>query len=118
MNLPSLGVRSHVITAPRPLRNAEGCPPMNAPLTNAPHSPAPARAALRPLLVADDRLFDEHRPRGYHPERPERLGAARRALFRAETAGVPARRISPRDATLEELYEAHDRGYVDTLAAL
>lgn len=74
--------------------------------------------APRPLLVADDRLFDEHRPRGYHPERPERLGAARRALFRAETAGIPAHRITPRDATLEELGEAHDRGYVEALLAL
>jgi acetoin utilization deacetylase AcuC-like enzyme len=74
--------------------------------------------APRPLLVADDRLFDEHRPRGYHPERPERLGAVRRALFRAETAGIPAHRITPRDATLEELVAAHDRGYVEALLAL
>ncbi|MEZ4297189.1 MAG: histone deacetylase [Polyangiaceae bacterium] len=93
---------------------------MNAPLSpSAPHAPAHAPAAgVRSLLVADDRLFDEHRPRGYHPERPERLGAVRRALFRAETAGIPAARIAQRDATLEELYQAHDRAYVDTLAAL
>lgn len=93
---------------------------MNAPLspTRTPPRDRTEPAALRPLLVADDRLFDEHRPRGYHPERPERLGAARRALFRAETAGVPAHRIPSRDASLEELYEAHDRAYVDTLAAL
>ncbi|MBK8255815.1 MAG: histone deacetylase [Polyangiaceae bacterium] len=72
----------------------------------------------RTILVADDRLFDEHRPRGYHPERPERLGAARRALFRAETAGIPTHRIETRDAALEQLYEAHDRGYVDALVAI
>ena len=72
----------------------------------------------RSLLVVDDRLFDEHRPRGYHPERPERLGAARRALFRAETDGIPTRRVTPRDATLEEMTEAHDRGYVETLLAI
>ena len=68
--------------------------------------------------MADDRLFDEHRPRGYHPERPERLGAARRALFRAETCSVPAKKLEGRDATLEELFAAHDRGYVETLLAL
>jgi acetoin utilization deacetylase AcuC-like enzyme len=85
------------------------------------HPASTARAdsdLLRPILVADDRLFDEHRPRGYHPERPERLGAARRALFRAETAGIPTHRIALRDASLEELSVAHDRAYVETLCAL
>lgn len=84
----------------------------------APGHPRDGGELSRPFLVADDRLFDEHRPRGYHPERPERLGAARRALFRAETAGVPAHRISARDAALDELFAVHDRGYVEALCAL
>ena len=86
---------------------------------NDPHPRADLEGGpARPLIVADDRVFDEHRPRGYHPERPERLGAARRALFRAETAGIPTRRLTSRDATLEELEAAHDRGYVEALLAL
>jgi acetoin utilization deacetylase AcuC-like enzyme len=116
MNLPSLEVESHVTTPSRPLRNAEGDPLMTDPVP--PRGPHPDGQPPRALLLADDRLFDEHRPRGYHPERPERLGAARRALFRAETAGVAAHRIAARDATLAELTAAHDRGYVETLFAL
>jgi len=89
-------------------------PPGEAPVSHPSISTRPSRQ----FLVADDRLFDEHRPRGYHPERPERLGAARRALFRAETCSVPAHRIEGRDATIEELSAAHDPSYVHTLLAL
>ncbi len=87
----------------------EPAPPSGGP-------PEPRR--LRQFLVTDDRLFDEHRPRGYHPERPERLGAARRALFRAETCSVPAHKIEGRDATIEELTRAHDPEYVETMLKL
>ena len=89
-------------------------PPSGGPV---PSGPVPSRR-LRQFLVTDDRLFDEHRPRGYHPERPERLGAARRALFRAETCSVPAHRLEGRDATLEELTAAHDPEYVETILGL
>jgi acetoin utilization deacetylase AcuC-like enzyme len=111
-----LEVESHVNTPSRPLRNAEDDPLMTEPLP--PSGQSEQGRAQRSFLVADDRLFDEHRPRGYHPERPERLGAVRRALFRAETSGVGAHRITPRDASLAELCAAHDRGYVETLLAL
>lgn len=71
-----------------------------------------------PLLVVDDALFDEHRPRGYHPERPERLQAARSALDRCTSEGLQTQKLDPRDATNEELAHVHDIAYVESLAPL
>jgi acetoin utilization deacetylase AcuC-like enzyme len=70
------------------------------------------------LLIVDDALFDEHHSRGYHPERPERLHAARTALDRCAAEGLPSRRITARDASDEELARVHDAGYLETLAGL
>lgn len=71
-----------------------------------------------PLFVVDDVLFDEHRPRGYHPERPERLQAARGALERCATEGLQTQRIDSRDASDEELARVHDLAYIESLAPL
>ncbi|HSO00770.1 MAG TPA: histone deacetylase [Candidatus Nanopelagicales bacterium] len=70
------------------------------------------------LHLADDRLFDEHRARGHHPERPERLGAARRAVERCGEAGRRTNPLPPRDATDEELARAHDPAYLAELMKL
>lgn len=71
-----------------------------------------------PLLVVDDALFDEHRPRGYHPERPERIQAARSALDRCTAEGLSTQKIDTRDATDEELSRVHDPAYIDSLVPL
>ncbi|UQA59732.1 histone deacetylase [Polyangium aurulentum] len=70
------------------------------------------------ILVVDDVLFDEHRSRGYHPERPERLAAARAAVERCVSEGLTTRRITARDATDEELTAVHSPGYLENLAKL
>ncbi len=70
---------------------------------------------LRPTFVVDDALFDEHRARGYHPERPERLLAARHALSALGGAGAELQTLAPRDATEDEIAKVHDARYVDLL---
>ena len=67
------------------------------------------------IHVISDPLFEEHRSRGYHPERPERLGAARRGVAHTgvETLDLPAR-----DATDEDLERAHEPAYLAELARL
>ena len=67
------------------------------------------------IHVVSDPLFEEHRSRGYHPERPERLSAARRGVAQSgvETLDLPAR-----DATDEDLERAHDPAYLAELARL
>jgi acetoin utilization deacetylase AcuC-like enzyme len=72
-------------------------------------------SAPAPLLLVDDPLFDEHRSAGYHPERPERLGAARRGV---ERSGVPMVRLAPHDAAPDELARAHDPAHVERLERL
>jgi acetoin utilization deacetylase AcuC-like enzyme len=71
---------------------------------------------LRAWLV-DDPSFDAHAllrgalP-GYHPERPERLTAARAA---AAKALVDFRPIAAREATLDELGRVHEPRYLEAL---
>jgi acetoin utilization deacetylase AcuC-like enzyme len=67
------------------------------------------------LLVVDDPSFDAHRPIGYHPERPERLVAARAAL---KVAGRAIERVAVREATRPELERVHDPRYLDILTKL
>jgi acetoin utilization deacetylase AcuC-like enzyme len=77
---------------------------LNQPLSESPH-----------LHVVDDALFDQHRARGSHPERPERLGAARRAVERCAAAGLSLRHVTSRDAGGDELTRAHAPRYIDKL---
>lgn len=66
------------------------------------------------LLIVDDPCFDGHHAHGAHPERPQRLDAARAGLFGA----VPeeARRtVATRLATAEELAAIHPAPYVERL---
>jgi acetoin utilization deacetylase AcuC-like enzyme len=70
----------------------------------------PARA-----LIVDDPRFERHIPPGPHPERPERLVAARRGL-----AGI-AVELSPipgRSATDEELTRVHEPRFLERLEKL
>jgi acetoin utilization deacetylase AcuC-like enzyme len=70
------------------------------------------------MLVVDDRRFDRHAPLGHHPERPERLVAAREAMEKAAAAGLQLDRVEPRGATDEELTRAHDRRFIEALGRL
>lgn len=67
------------------------------------------------MWLVDDPLFLEHRARGYHPERPERLVAARGAISDLESEGYAFRRIAGRDATDDEIGAVHDAAYVEEL---
>jgi len=70
--------------------------------------------ALPSIAVVDDERFDAHHDRGYHPECPERLDAARAALKRS----LPAERrveLGARPATDAELEAVHRADYVAAL---
>ncbi len=82
-------------------------------MTDGAAQPQPGRA-----LVVDDARFDRHAPLGHHPERPERLTAARHALARVSAAGTQFDRVGPRTATDDELARVHDRRFVEALAKL
>jgi acetoin utilization deacetylase AcuC-like enzyme len=66
------------------------------------------------LAVVDDPSFDEHRPPASHPERPERLAAARRsaAIVTASTGRIE---VPVRAATDDELARVHEERYVEAL---
>ncbi len=70
------------------------------------------------LYLASDPLFLQHRSRGYHPERPERLGAARRGVDAVEAEGARLVALPPRDATDAEILRVHDAGYLAELRRL
>jgi acetoin utilization deacetylase AcuC-like enzyme len=68
------------------------------------------------LALVDDDLFLEHECPAGHPERPDRVYAARRGV--ADAVGAGALRLGPRDATRGELETVHDAGYLDRLARI
>jgi acetoin utilization deacetylase AcuC-like enzyme len=67
------------------------------------------------LLVVDDERFDAHRPLGHHPERPERLAAARDAVARS---GLPIHRVAPAAVSDDDLARVHDPRFVEELGKL
>lgn len=69
---------------------------------------------MRSLALVDDPRFDEHFARGPHPERPERLHAARSGL-EAGARGAVTTRIDLREATDAELAAVHRDAYVRVL---
>jgi acetoin utilization deacetylase AcuC-like enzyme len=70
------------------------------------------------VLVVDDPRLDRHVPPGHHPERPERLTAAREAIAKSADAGVQFERVKPRSATDDELARVHDRRFIESLTKL
>src|SRR6185437_12117118 len=65
-----------------------------------------------------DPLFSQHRARVEHPERPERLAAARRGVDAVEAEGARLVALPARDATGAELLRVHDAGYIASLLGL
>jgi acetoin utilization deacetylase AcuC-like enzyme len=70
--------------------------------------------AQRALLV-DDTRFDAHTPPGHHPERPERLVAARAGV---QKAAARFDRVAGRSATDDELARVHSPRFIEALAGL
>jgi acetoin utilization deacetylase AcuC-like enzyme len=66
-------------------------------------------------LVIDDPRFDGHAPLGHHPERPERLIAARAAVAGAAARFEPT---ALRAATDAELARVHDPRFIERLSSL
>jgi acetoin utilization deacetylase AcuC-like enzyme len=66
------------------------------------------------LAIFDDPLLDEHRSREPHPERPERLAAARRAA-QSVTRRSPHVNVPLRPATDDELARVHTPRYIEAL---
>src|SRR5690348_11225912 len=76
------------------------------------------------IAVVSDPIFLEHRLEerrgtpGAHPERPERLVAAPEALPALPGHAERLVRLSPRDATNDELGRVHEPRYVDELSRI
>lgn len=66
------------------------------------------------LAVVDDPLFQAHRSADPHPERPERLDAARAALSRVDVEGQRLD-LRARDASDDELARVHSGRYIEQL---
>jgi acetoin utilization deacetylase AcuC-like enzyme len=79
--------------------------------TTAEHTPSGAPHAL----LVDDPRFDRHVPLGHHPERPERLSAARAAVAKSAASFD---RVTPRQATDAELALVHSPRFVEKLTKL
>ena len=87
-----------------PLRTSTPPPPLPPVPPDAPH-----------ILLVDDARFDAHASGAYHPERPERLTAARAAVARARAHWEP---VPAREATSEELVRVHAAEFVEQLEGL
>jgi acetoin utilization deacetylase AcuC-like enzyme len=66
-------------------------------------------------LVLDDPRFARHVPVGHHPERPERLTAARAAVAAVDAGFL---RVAPRAASHEELARVHQPIFLERLTRL
>jgi acetoin utilization deacetylase AcuC-like enzyme len=72
-------------------------------------------SGARALLV-DDARFDTHAPPGHHPERPERLIAARAGAKAAQ--GTAFESVTAQSATDDQLARVHDRSFIEALSKL
>ncbi len=81
------------------------------------HDGPPEKVGLPEAWLVDDPLFDQHAlaRTGYHPERPERLAAARAAVAKARVRWRP---VGMREATQGELERVHHAGYLEALGRL
>jgi acetoin utilization deacetylase AcuC-like enzyme len=96
-----------------PVTSAKAAPPFSPP-PSSPPPPSPPSQPARALLI-DDLVFDRHRPPGHHPERPERLAAARSAI---QASGDRFDRVEGRAASDEELARVHDAEFLEGLTKL
>ncbi|MFO0667851.1 MAG: histone deacetylase [Polyangiaceae bacterium] len=78
----------------------------------------PSMQDARAIALVDSPTFGAHIPPGYHPERPERLLAARRAIATLSTAGATFDTVEARPATLDELGRVHTPAYLESLLGL
>ncbi|MCB9591273.1 MAG: histone deacetylase [Sandaracinaceae bacterium] len=67
-----------------------------------------------PFALVDDRCFDVHRARGDHPERPERLDAARDGLRRA-VGDAPVLALEAAEVAPADLAAIHASAYLADL---
>jgi acetoin utilization deacetylase AcuC-like enzyme len=79
-----------------------------------PYPPHP-RTERAAAWLLDDVRFDRHCPPGHHPERPERLSAARAAIDTSEVSFAP---VPTRMATDEELARVHAPRFIEKLETL
>ena len=92
-------------------------PAKGVPTPHPPHDGRDGRdSAHQPeALLVDDERFEHHRPPGHHPERPERLRAARGVFAERRDRFSP---VVARSATDEELAAVHDPAFVERLGKL
>lgn len=78
----------------------------------------PSMAAAARIALVDSPTFGAHIPLGHHPERPERLLAARRAIETLTSVGASFDLVEARPATLDELSRVHTPRYLESLLGL
>lgn len=74
-------------------------------------------SATNQVLVTTTTDLDNHETGSWHPERPQRLGAVDRGLSHPEIEERLVR-LTPRQATVDEMARAHDRKHLESIADL